>query len=466
MNEKLGSTSSEGSRMNTNGSAVAGDIATAVSSPGDARTQSWPLRIKVVIGLSVTLLVFYIGAWLLLVNYASGPESFVRQLGFGPTLVGAVMVREGNGARLYDARAQREVQRRVLEPYVSREELLPFNHPPFEALILAPIIGLPYPVLFALWTLGSVVMLAAALTVMSAALPMARPLRWAVSLAACSYLPFSQSLLMGQTSAFVLEGLCGTYAALRTGHRGWAGLSLLLVALKPQFLPVVILLLVLQRHWRTLVVFASCSTVATVLVMPILGAAWPLAYLRLLLSPTQLNNTQIHPEVMHNWRGFAVNILGDTASGLVVPVFAGLSIASLSVMLFAWWRSDAQQHSFEIDSMAWPPAHDLLWALTGIVAVLVSPHLMPHDLTLLVLPGWIIVAYATSGVWSRRVSGISLLLLWIGYAAYPLGFVAPASLQVIPSVLLMAFASILLGRQIAASRRTPARLAFAERTIR
>lgn len=456
--------------MSATGPAVAADtVATASSSTG-SRTQgtarTWSTRIKVAIGLSVTLLVFYIGAWLMLINYSSGPQTFVRQLGFGPTLVGAVMVREGDGERLYDAAAQREVQQRVLEPYVDRDELLPFNHPPFEALVLSLIIDLPYPVLFALWTLCSVLMMAMALKVMSVALPVSRPLQWGLVLVAFSYLPFIQTLVMGQSSAFVLAGLCGTYAALRTGHGGWAGVALLLVALKPQFLPVVVLLLLLQRRWRTLAVFAGCSGAATVLAMPVLGVTWPLTYLRLLLGPTQLNNTLIHPEVMNNWRGFAVNILGGTASGLVVPVFAGLSIASIGVLLFAWWRFNAQARSGETHPMPWSPAQDLLWALLGIVVVLVSPHLMPHDLTLLVLPGWIIAAYATSGVWSRRVSGFWLLLLWGGYAVYPLAFFVPAGLQVSLGVLLMAFAAVCLGYQITASEQTPARLVFAERITR
>ena len=75
------------------------------------------------------------------------------------------------------------------------------------------------------------------------------------------------------------------------------------------------------------------------------------------------------------------------------------------------------------------------------IAVLTSPHLNPHDLTLLIFPGWIIAAYAVRGNWNGRLSAIWLALLWLGYVLPSLG--DPGAL-VIPSVVLMAVVTMML----------------------
>ena len=52
--------------------------------------------------------------------------------------------------------------------------------------------------------------------------------------------------MLGQNSAFVLLGFSGLFFSFKREREGWAAASLLLVALKPQVLPAVVLLLILQ----------------------------------------------------------------------------------------------------------------------------------------------------------------------------------------------------------------------------
>src|SRR5205814_8604646 len=131
------------------------------------------------------------------------------------------------------------------------DRLLPYSHPPFEALAVAPFMGLPYSVVYALWALVSVLLAALSLRWLLAALPIARLVGWVMLAAAFSYYPLHLALWLGQDSLLVLAGLCGVYAALKRRREGWAGAALVLVSLKPQLLPAV-LLLALQRHWQAL----------------------------------------------------------------------------------------------------------------------------------------------------------------------------------------------------------------------
>jgi hypothetical protein len=264
----------------------------------------------------------------------------------------------------------------------------------------------------------------------------------------------------------VLLGLCGLYVSLKRGTYGWAGVWLGLVALKPQVLPVV--LLALMGHWRTLATFAGVAVGLTVLAMPVLGAGWPVEYGRLLLGVASWGSTAaIDPGIMHNWRGFFANLLGPGGADFVLPLFVVMSLLTVGLLVWVWREGSRQRaegrrewgvggEEEEADWYAYRPGHDLWWALVGVVAVLTSLHLNPHDLTLLIFPAWVMGAYATSGRWSAGVSRLALALLWAGYAAGIGTLLAPREV-VIPSVLVMVGVGALAAWRLVASREVEGR---------
>jgi hypothetical protein len=438
----------------------------------------WTFLQKMVVALALALIVGYLLLWAQNVQDTGGPQGYIRgnaargPIDFISTLTGALVIRNGDATRLYNLDVQRDAQNSIFDGYrppLSTGEILPYNHMPFEALLVAPFMNLPFPIVFALWTLLCGVAIGMSLGLMDGALPVARPVGWVLSMAACSYLPLIRGLMLGQNSALVLLGLCGLYVSLKRGQDGWAGGALVLVALKPQILPAVLLLLILERHWRAIGVFVSVLAGMVVAAMPLLGIGWPFDYIKLLLGVAGWGNTgAIDPAIMHNWRGFFTNLLGGVAPGLVTPLFILLSLASLVLLIWAWYRSRPEpspDYDYEDESdleaqRGYNPRRDLLWALTGIAAVLTSLHLNPHDLTLLVFPAWIIGAYATSGLWSKTLSRIWLALLAAGYILAPLTLAYPANV-VIPSVLLMAVACGLLVWQLAGSRAAQGQMAAA-----
>ena len=52
---------------------------------------------------------------------------------------GKCIVPQGHGRQLYDLRTQFAIQREFASEVKHRENPLPFNHPPFEALLFAPL---------------------------------------------------------------------------------------------------------------------------------------------------------------------------------------------------------------------------------------------------------------------------------------------------------------------------------------
>jgi hypothetical protein len=427
-----------------------------------AGTRSGLTR-KLALLVPMALLLLFLADWAVTIRQVGGLEMVVRRSDFLSTLTGAQVIYEGSGTRLYDLQAQHEAQKQILAPYFALDDssVLPYNHLPFEALLITPLMGLPSTLVFAVWLLLMAAAVGVSLLVMQAALPAPRIVVPELVLATISYQPLVRAFVLGQNSPMVLLGICGTYAALKSGRQGWAGAALLLVALKPQILPVVLLLLLIDRRWKTLAVFAGLLAALCGVTMPLIGAQWPLDYLRLLLRVANWQDTgAIDPAIMHNWRGFATNLVGGTTPALVTPWSVSLTVASVGVLVWAARRPRMEEPGARESRGTSGTAIqiDLLWALTGVVAVLAAPHLNPHDLTLLIFPGWIAGTYAASRVWSRRVSNRWLFLLWADYVLLPLGFYIAGpertGLSVVPSVGLMSAAAYLLARQVhSASRR-------------
>lgn len=374
-----------------------------------------------------------------------GFEGITRRTDYVSTLTGALVIHEGHAAQLYDLDVQYAAQNRVLAPYrvLVGKELLPYNHMPFEALLAAPLVGLlPYSGLFVFWTLLTALALALALRLMQGMLPLPRQWLAPALLLIVSYGPVVRSFILGQNSPLVLLGLCGTYAALRRGNQFWAGAALLLLALKPQLLPLVLLLLVLLSAWRALFTFASLLVVLCLATMPLLGTGWPSRYLNLLVGVAGWGNTgAIDPAIMHNWRGFATNLFAGWAPAIVTPAFVALSTATATLLVVAWFRS----RPLLTPSISGSGRYDLLWALTGVGAVLTSIHLNPHDLTLLIFPAWICLAYLFSGIREPRRA---LPWLCVLMACYLLLSVLDPAAVVVPSVVLLAALGALLSRQL------------------
>jgi hypothetical protein len=421
----------------------------------------WSLLSKLALILSLGLVIGYLFIWVKAVQDVGGPEGYIKgsstpgsergPVDFVSTLTGATIIRDGNGRLLYDQNTQHDAQDFVL---TSRQptKLLPYNHLPFEALLIAPMLDIPYPLIFAFWTMAAGLAIGVSLGMLDGAQPVSRPVGWVMSMAACSYLPLIRSLMLGQNTPLVLLGLCSTYVTLKRGQHFWAGASLLLVALKPQVLPVVLLLMLLQGHWKALVTFAALMLALSVAAMPTLGVAWPLDYVKLLVGVAGWTDVgAIDPAIMHNWRGFFTNLFSGQLAGLVTPFFMLASLLSVGLLVRAWLSSRQALENVKVPThtQAW----DLLWALAGIVAVLTSLHLNPHDLALLIFPAWIIGAYAMSGEWRRPLTTAWLIILWTGYLLPPLTlYQSNNALAVLPSVLVMVAAVGLLVWQLTTSR--------------
>ena len=352
----------------------------------------------------VALLLAYGLLALTAVARAGGPEQYTRKADFLIVLTGAAILAGGHPAQLYDEAAQTAAQAALLrEAGYTPVLLLPYNHPPFEALLVAGwrAVGLSAAASLAVWTALSLVAVAATLAALRWGWPVpGRPGVLATGLA-LTFFPLTAGLLLGQSTALVLLGWAAGSAALRRGADGWAGLAFVLATLKPQAIPVVLLALLLMRRWRALAAWAAGGAVAVAVTLPVLGLDWPLRYLAFVLRVAAWPpSPALDPAQMQSWRGLFARLLGDGA--LATGFTVGATLLSLAVVVALWWRTDLRPG--RPGRLDW----DGRWAVTLLLALLVDPHLLPHDLALALVPGWILAAAALRGPAPRPLTA------WLG----------------------------------------------------
>lgn len=328
------------------------------------------------------------------------------------------IVRQGMGHGLYDDVKQFEVQKQFAPQVAIRLGALPFNHPPFEALLFVPFTYFPYRAAYLSWTLANLAMLATLPILLGPYVPVLARLPAAVwTVMSLAFFPIFFALLQGQ-DAILLMFLFGlAFVALKNEHLVSAGAWLACGLFKFHLvLPFLLLLLIqhrtFQRGKRILYGFVLVGTLLGVLSIAAVGAQQMIAYPRYVLGlEATMARGAIMPSDMPNLRG----VLYLMASHLRD---FDLLVVSLSAVLFvvAAWTSRSQDDG----------ADDLRFALAVFATVLVSYHGLGYDLCVLALPvlllaGWLrarwpragwLKAGSWSSTWTRPtvIAGLAVLL--------------------------------------------------------
>jgi hypothetical protein len=317
---------------------------------------------------------------------------------------------EGRGRQLYDLETQLALQRSFAPEVKHRESALPFNHPPFEALLFAPLAGLPYFMAYLVWAIFNIALIVGFWTLLRPRLPSLNSLLPGLPLLAMfAFFPVIMALLQGQDSILLLFLYGLAFSALATGRAFLAGLFLGLALFKFQLVLPFVFVLLVRRQWKAVVGFSFTAFVLLLVSAAVVGwngvMAYPEFVLRLNRSPAQAG---IDPRDMPNLRGLvegSLHLAGMPAMLLIIA----LSIV-LVALVVRWWRVQLGQ-KFELGL-------SLCLAITTIV----SYHLFVHDLSVLMLPILLLAELLLAGQIvgpARRllVASVAALFLTPLYAA-------------------------------------------------
>lgn len=323
----------------------------------------------------------------------------------------------GHGGQAYDIHALGHLERTLAYPVRVPGGVIPNVYPPFFALSLAPLAQLPYTVAYLIWLALSCVLLCVCLRALERYMDLQQRGRLVFRVVTLCSLPVVIALVQGQVSVVLLALLTGAFVALRLGRDQVAGALIGLVAVKPQFVVPLVLLLLLQRRWRGVCAFAGTYVVLLLAPLPVLGPSADFRYVHTLVQAASwgANVGGFAPIWNRSFAGFTQLLMAKPGSTIAFLLLDVLALAALSRVAL---RSKSV---------------DVPFGCAVVVALLVSQHVLIHDLSLLLVPATVMLRHR------REASGFLPLLLGLSYGAILVGFRLPVLVPVqLPTIAMCA----------------------------
>jgi Glycosyltransferase family 87 len=301
--------------------------------------------------------------------WAAIPPAQARTSDFAGTYVGATLWRSGSASAMYDVPAEEAVMARVGVP--ADHLYIPFENPPFAAVVASPFSLLDATTAYRAWSLLQLALLVAAVWVATRAAPWPRATPGLIKLAAAgvAIAGFGTGLLFveGQWDGIQALGLALAYAGWRRGHRAAPGFAVGLTAAiaKPHLVAGVVAFMAGRRDWRGLLGAAAGASLVVVAGLLTAGAGPLAAFVRAVLEPSNSPVARLQGST-----GLFGSLFGSGLGPFALAIVAGVAAASVAAWLGAVSRT----------------RRDLLEpALAGatLLSLFASPHLLGHDLTLL-----------------------------------------------------------------------------------
>jgi hypothetical protein len=362
----------------------------------------------------------------------SGQTPRAEKTDFALTYMGAVLVHEGLGARLYDIELQKETLHRLFQ----HPNPLFFEHPPFEALLFSPLAAFSFRTAYLIWGLLNAVVWLLLIYFLRPYLPWPGEVLGYVCLWLL-FAPLVVALYQGQSSIILLALFCIAFVQLRKKRGLAAGLVLGLGLFKFQFVLPFALISLLRKKWQFLIGFVISSCVLGTLSVAATGFQGVAQYFRFVL--TVIKNP-------HNASyGSAVDM--PTINGLLYAVVGervghvGLSVASalLSILLLIWVSRRWPSEKPDVSS-------DLVFGAAIAASLVAGAHMFTHDFSPLILAMFLTAANIRQAIAEPRIAvAIVLTVFW----TFPIYFVLVAwhcLYLICPVLLLFVYLAVRMAR--------------------
>jgi hypothetical protein len=287
--------------------------------------------------------------------------------------------------RIYEA----ALQRQAVAAAWPGKGWLPFVSPPPLAWLAAPLTLLPAPAAYAVWAFLMAACLVAASQLAAPRDGLARTL-WAGL--ALGFLPTYVAVASGQVAALIALAVAAAWALLEREREWLAGLALLPIALKPHIAFLVPVALLAAGRWRTFAAWGAGSAFLAALSALSLGVGGLREYVAL------LGTVASRPDEL---RWSFVSLLGPG------PASWAAEAAAVALALLAAWRG---RRGADVLAVA------LSAGVLG--SLLANRYLNPSDLTLLLLPIWLLARRAATP-WLVAALGGLWLAGWFAVALGP-----------------------------------------------
>ena len=313
-----------------------------------------------------------------------------------------VLVRQGHFAAPYQQAALADTMRRVA-PDGAIDPRLPFSMPLVAALPFAALSLLSIDLAFRVWQIVAAALLLVAVLILQRARPLDRKAPAFAMLGLLAAVPTWTALTEGQVTPLLVVGGALLVAALSRDRWGLAAAGGALLAIKPQYLPAYLLVVLAARRWRMLLVAGAAATL--VLMSPLAAGAGGMAAM---VHNALRANQAVAIRLDEAWIG----VLGPALPAVAATAVAiAVYLAVLAALGLIAWRRPASTTGFAVLAVA--------------LSLLASPHALPHDLLMLAVPAWLAVDLFFEGRLPNPIPGLLLidlaLLIDLHGVGLPLG---------------------------------------------
>jgi hypothetical protein len=313
-----------------------------------------------------------------------------------------MIVRNGDGAKLYDLGIIEDYQNKILDGRTIEGGVLPILYPPIFPLLLSPVSLLQLDSAFYLWTIiqvGLVIWLIHIFTHLF--IGWNKKERLILTLALLAFWPLAITFLLGQVSLFILLCLCEIYMSMKNNKLPKAGLFFALLMIKPQTILIPGMMILNKRYWRialvaiiifcTLVIFSSFFLSFSI---------WE-QYAKLLPTMSKyFGDYGFYPAGQYTLRGMLSNLLGYSNGNLINIINNTVLCVSLIIV---WY---VNRHGIPADSLRF----NINFSVTIVLSAFLSLHLYPHDDLVLVLPVALFYDYLRQNNYPIKAYSIFVLI--------------------------------------------------------
>ncbi len=405
------------------------------------RAFSSPRAYRIAIALTLALVIALAAA----VLGGSGSDGPAGRLGgdFPAFYSSGRMVLEGNGANLYDVKAQATAQRDMMGSTTGEFVYNPY--PPHFAALFAPLAALGYRLSYLVWVVALVGMVALALRLLRPHIRLIDRAYFPVVVATVTFWPLLRGIIGGQNTALTMVLVVGSWAALRQGRDVLAGALLAGLTYKPQFAgPLIALVLLVEvgrhRRWGIVGGLAGAGAVLWGLGALANGGDWVWSWPKAVGDyPSVVAQNDAANEL--SFIGVARSIWGYS-SPIALAVGGLLASAALIGLVALWWRRGALVDRHERVSVS-------ALATTLAVLVLLPPHSMFYDSGLALIGLWWLADRVTANDGWRGDLAAGRPAVWMVAVVWAWGFVhlIAATGVVTPLLLMVATVAVVVGRQ-------------------
>jgi hypothetical protein len=298
------------------------------------------------------------------------------------------LILHGHASALYDETAQRATQQLLMSGLHFQGGLMAFLNPPHAALVSVPFGWLADHVgeraAFAAWTVGNLALLAVLVRTLCDEWRVIEDRRhqFILGSAVLGFCPVVSALRQGQPSILLAVAVLGLYRAAKAARHWTGGAWLVVLTIKPQLVPIVVIYLAARRNWRLL----GCASAILAIVVAITAAA---------LGPTIWFDYVHQVRVLEHFWGSGtpdqmLNVRGALTRMIGLDEHVRIDAVSEAVWLAAMVLVGVVLVRRRIDK-----ARDTRSAYAFVIAValLSNPHLFIHDAVIWTVP---LVLYAAA----------------------------------------------------------------------